>query len=294
VYGVIVQYHRLVLIIAFATIFPYLYLRPSLENYGYAKFFQQIAFICFLSIIGENPSGEVMEWRAADIALGCLVGVLVALVVFPTWAYPHWQKAQHRAWQDLQTWFEAILAEYQSDGFDRHRLQQLSRTTQSSVFKLDDILFTRQQELWINRRDYRHQTVLVQVQARVLKSYERLYQILLYLMQVAEHSKAAGQARILPPVSREMVQQIQAAFAEISTTIGTRHPSQIPPFSRYQVTDRLQTAPKSIHPDTFNLDECNVPLQLNQVADAIAEFTASRNELLAKLIPVRPLPSHDF
>jgi uncharacterized membrane protein YccC len=122
VYGVIVQYHRLVLIIAFATIFPYLYLRPSMENYGYAKFFQQIALICFLSIIGENPSAGVMEWRAADIAIGCVVGVFVALVVFPTWAYPRWKKAQQTAWQDLQTWFEAIVAEYQSHGFDQHRL----------------------------------------------------------------------------------------------------------------------------------------------------------------------------
>ncbi|MFM7190491.1 MAG: FUSC family protein, partial [Microcystaceae cyanobacterium] len=75
------QYHSVVLVLAFLTIFPYLYLRPSLNHYGYAKFFQQIAVICFLVLIGERANLELIEWRIGNIILGCVIGQGVSLFV---------------------------------------------------------------------------------------------------------------------------------------------------------------------------------------------------------------------
>ncbi|WP_216454931.1 FUSC family protein, partial [Arcanobacterium phocae] len=115
IYALIRQHHALIFFTAFLTIFPYVYLLSALDNYGYAYFFLQVAYVCFLAAVGKPLLVDLIEWRAIEIGLGCMVGIVVALFVLPTSDRPRLQKGQLTAWNEMRVWFTDIVAAYRSE-----------------------------------------------------------------------------------------------------------------------------------------------------------------------------------
>lgn len=54
IYALLRQHHTLIVVAAFLTIFPYAYFLTALNNYGYAYFFLQVAYVCFLGQSAKN------------------------------------------------------------------------------------------------------------------------------------------------------------------------------------------------------------------------------------------------
>ncbi len=279
-YALIRHHHHLILMTAFLTIFPYLYLRPSIGNYGYAKFFQQFAFICFLAVINQHPSAELMEWRAINIAIGCILGIAVAIVVLPNWAQPDWRQGQLKAWTDLYVWFRAILSADQSAADDRQHLEHLSRTAQSSVFQLNEYLESRQQELLIKPKEGSRRTALMQSHTKLIQAYRQIYQSLLYLSTIAEGANPVNKSTDLPIQKKAVIQQLIAAFEQIGDAIGTRSPLQLPIMNRIDVNPHVRENTA----ENLTGDERNVLLQLNRVWQAIVHYSEVRNQFLSLLI----------
>jgi uncharacterized membrane protein YgaE (UPF0421/DUF939 family) len=276
-YALIRQHHSLIFITAFLTVFPYLYLRPSLGNYGYAKFFQQFAFICFLGAISKQPSVELMEWRAIDIAIGCILGIAVAIFVLPNWAQFGWRQSQLAAWNDLHLWFKAILSTYQSPRGDRQHLEQLNRKAQSSVFQLDEYLASRQQELMIKPKEGYHWVALMQSHAEIIRAYRHIYTSLLYFSTMIDDSNSVNPSTNLSTKTKEVIQQLTGLFEQTGATIGTRSPLQIPQIPLINSTDG------TLANRTENPNELHICLQLNQIWEALAHYIEARNQFLSLL-----------
>lgn len=281
-YALIRQHHSLIFITAFLTVFPYLYLRPSLGNYGYAKFFQQFAFICFLGAISKQPSVELMEWRAIDIAIGCILGIAVAIFVFPNWAQFGWRQSQLAAWNDLHIWFKALLVTYQSPPGDRQHLEQLNRKAQSRVFQLDDYLASRQQELMIKPKEGYHWAALVQSHAEIIRAYRHIYASLLYFSTIIDYSNSDCSNSVnlstdLSIKTKDVIQQLTGLFEQIGATIGTRSPLQMPQIPLIGSTDGISVN------KVENLNDLNISLQLNQIWEALAHYIEARNQFLSLL-----------
>lgn len=278
-YLLIRHHHSLIFITAFLTIFPYLYLRPSIGNYGYAKFFQQFAFICFLGALNQQASAELIEWRTINIAIGCILGIAIAIFVLPNWAQPGWRQGQFKAWTDLHVWFEAILSAYQSASVDRQQLKYLNRNAQSSVFKLDQHLASRQQELMIKPKEGCRWAALVQSHAEIIQAYRRLYQSILYFSAIVQGLTPDNRSTELSKETEEVIQQLTIAFDQIGAAIGTRSPLQISLINRvYPISDIPDNREKNLP-----TNEQNVLLQINLVWEAIAHYSEIRNQFLSRL-----------
>jgi uncharacterized membrane protein YgaE (UPF0421/DUF939 family) len=278
-YGLIRQHHSLIFITAFLTIFPYLYLRPSVGNYGYAKFFQQFAFICFLGTISQQPSAELMQWRAIDIAIGCILGITVAIFVLPNWAQPRWKRDQLEAWTNLHIWFKAIVCACQSPAGNCQHLTQLSRDTQNRVFQLEEHLVSRQHELMIQPKEGYHWAALMRSQGEIVQAYRRIYQSLLYLGTLVQSAKPANLSIQLSAETQEVIRQMSAAFEQMGAAIGTRSPLELPLLHNvYGIADAQENRKEKLIGD-----ELNVFLQLNQVWAAIIHYSEVRNQFLSLL-----------
>ncbi len=278
-YALVWQHHNLIIITAFLTLLPYLYFRPSTENYGYAKFFQQFAFICFLSTISEQPSAELMKWRAVDIAIGCIVGIVTAIFVLPNSAQSRWRQGQVNAWNDLKTWFKAIASNDSTASIGQQR-QQLSSKAQSSVFQLSEYLASRQQELLIQPKERHRWKEVVQCHNELIQAYRRIYQSMLYLDIVAQQGSLTHASVTCSTAVREIVQQLTTAFEQMSATIGTRSPLHIPTFSSaHSIVDTQANLINNLA-----VDELNIFLQLTSVLEAIVHFNEIRNQFLSLVV----------
>jgi uncharacterized membrane protein YccC len=265
-YALIFRHHTLLFVTAFITVFPYLYLRPSLSNYGYAKFFQQFAFICFLGSLRQTPSVGLLEWRAIDIAIGCVIGLTVALTVLPTWARPQWRQGLINAWEDFQQYFQAIAAEYQSPRFDDQSIQKLSRETQKSVYELNKHLEGRKHESIMSDDSLSQRLAVIQANITI-------YETLLYLSNLAFQSKREQRSRILPSDAQTFIGQITAAFEVMQEFIGTRFSPQLPIFSsRYRLPASISRRSESV-----NQPQVNFLLALNQLCEAIEQYGEIRH-----------------
>ncbi|WP_162183029.1 FUSC family protein [Neosynechococcus sphagnicola] len=264
-YALIFRHHTLMFVAAFITIFPYLYLRPSLSNYGYAKFFQQFAYICFLGSLRQGASVALMEWRAIDIAIGCSIGLAVTLLVLPNWSSSNWKQGLIKTWTDFQHFFQAIVTEYQSPELDPQAIQKLSQQTQKSVYKLDTHLEGRKHET-LMRGDSLSQRLAV------IQADRKIYEALLYLSYLAAESKQPQQPEILPPDAQTVIEQITAAFIEMQQFIGTRFSPQLPLVAnRCRLPISGENGGVSVNRPQFNF-----LLALNQLCEEIEQFGETR------------------
>lgn len=271
-YALTFRYHTLLFVVAFITVFPYLYLRPSLSSYGYAKFFQQFAFICFLGSLEQTPSVGLLEWRAIDIAIGCTIGLAVALLVLPTWARPQWKQGLIKSLEDFQQFFQTIVADYQppqiddqNDQINHQSIQKLSRETQKSVYALDRYL-----------EDRKHESIMsadsLSQRLTVIQANKTIYETLLFLSDLAAQPKRQGQPKNLPPDAQILIEQIASAFEVMQKFIGTRFSPQLPLISsRYRL-------PASTDGENEFVNQPNVSflLGLNQLCDAIEQYNELR------------------
>ena len=207
------QYHSVVLALAFLTIFPYLYLRPSLNHYGYAKFFQQIAVICFLVLIGERANLELIEWRIGNIVLGCVIGQGVSLFVFPRWSKDRWKTALMQALTDCQTLFQAIAQAEQSGHWETDSLATLSYQAGCSVYQMDYSLESRQQELKLKGEPINLRWQLIQVN-RVL------YEAILYWGFTVKTALIRENTPALTADEIQLIDHIDQAFTLLQNSIG--------------------------------------------------------------------------
>ena len=247
--AIVFQNHTLVLVLAFLTIFPYLYLRPSLNHYGYAKFFQQIAVICFLVLIGEPANPELIEWRMGNVVLGCVIGQGVSLLIFPHWSRDSWKKTLIQALADCQALFQAIAQANRSFSWDTDQLATLSYQACCSVYQMDSRLESRQQELKLKGEQIRHRWDLITVN-RVL------YEAILYWgFTVKMELSASHSPPSLTPEKIELMANIDQALTLLQNAVG------------FQITFEKPLIPEG----TKSLS----PLQ--QIAEAIAAYARVKN-----------------
>lgn len=274
IYALLRQHHILMVLTGFLTIFPYAYLLTALNNYGYAYFFLQVAYVCFLGSIGKEPSVELIAWRAASIAIGCTLGIAVALFVLPTSARPRLQKGQLKAWTDLHHWFEAIVAAYSSSQVDPQHLEELSRSAQRSVFGLDKHLASRKHELFGKLKPGYSWTALQDKDTEFIQAYRPIYESLLYLNQGVQASDPAQRPTKLSRATQDRIHDLETTFEQVAHAISTHSLLQLPPISRVDVNHLSAN---------LTLDELNINVQLQALYQVIAIYSKVRNEFLSLL-----------
>lgn len=244
--AVVFHHHSFVVVLAFLSIFPYLYLRPSLNNYGYAKFFEQIAVISFVVLIGEQATPEFMEWRIGNIILGCVIGQGVSFFVFPHWSRDSWKNALVKALADCQTLFQATAQAEQSIHWDTERLSKLSYQACCSVYQMASRLESRQQELKLKGEQINHRWDLINVN-RVL------YEAILYWGFTVKTDLSTSN----PPAPGEaqLITNIDQALTLLQNNVG------------FQVVFDQSLIPE--------MPESLSPLQ--KIAEAIADYAIVKN-----------------
>jgi uncharacterized membrane protein YccC len=269
IYALIRPDRVLIFITAFLTIFPYVYLLSALDNYGFAYFFLQVAYVCFLAAIGKPLSVELIEWRAIEIAIGCALGIVVSLLILPTSARPSLQKGQLKAWNEMHRWFRAIVSLYRSPTDENHRnLEPLSVAAARSVFALEKELASRKHELIGQLKQGLNPADLRRKDSEFIQAYQPIYRALLFLEAIAKD---------LPPIEKlsipieETVQGIDRIFAEINGAIGTHSLYLIAPMEDSSIA--LENNP----------DELNFFRQLNLLYRAIVDYSDRRNQFLSSL-----------
>ncbi len=253
IYAVIGQYHTLILIAAFLTIFPYAYLVTALNNYHFAFFFLQVAYVCFLAAVGKHPSAGLIEWRAVSIMIGIALGLVVALFVFPTSARPRLQKSQMQAWTAMHHWFDAIVAACQSPTPDRQHLQQLGRTAQRHVLRLEDQLASRKHELIGKPKPGFSWAALRQKDTEFIQAYRPIYQSLLYLNQIIQNSAPADRSTDLSTQTQELIHQLTLAFEQMGQAISKHSLLQLPASSIDSNLPAQDNQEKNLSPNELNL-----------------------------------------
>jgi uncharacterized membrane protein YccC len=285
IYALLRQHPVLIFIAAFLTIFPYVYLVTALNNYRYAFFFLQVAYVCFLASIGKHPSAELIEWRAMSIAIGISLGILVALFVLPTSARPQLQRGQVKAWTALHHWFEAIISAYSSAKVNHPHLEKLGYTAQQRVFSLDEHLASRKHELIGKAKVGYNWSVLQQKDTEFIQSYRPIYRSLLYLNATIQSLDSYPETLLVPIQLR--IQHLEATFEQLNQAIRTHAQVQLPPI--HHLNDPFK--PPENSEVSLTLDEENVLQQMDQLYGAIAAFNATRNGFLSLL---RDTPPPEF
>lgn len=226
----------------------------------------------FSGAIGKEPSAELITWRATAIAIGCTLGIAVALLVLPTSARPQLQKGQLKAWTDLHHWFDAIVAAYTSSNIDQHHLEQLSRSAQRSVFRLDEHLASRKHELFGKLKLGYRWAELQDKDTEFIQAYRPIYQSLLYLSQLIQYSNLSQRPVQLSSETQAIIHHLKLIFEQGAEAISTHTLFQVPP---------------TISPDadsqTLPLEELNIKLHLQAVYDSVATYSKVRNEFLSLL-----------
>lgn len=267
-YGLAFNHPKLIFVTAFLTIFPYLYLRPSLANYSYAKFFQQIAFVCFLSTLGAHPTTELLEWRAINIAIGCGIAIMAALLILPNRSRPQWKQGLLKAWGDCANFFRAIVNEYQSLDFDHHRIQELNRQTQQSVFMLGQHLEGRKHESLMS-------TVSLAERLALIQANQQIYETLLYLSYITPQIKLPDQPGTLSRDTQSLIQKITAVFEMMPNFIGTRFSAPLPLLDCF--ANPQQPERSTLDEQDRNWIEQSFLLLLNQLCDAMNHYGEVRH-----------------
>jgi hypothetical protein len=283
IYALLRQHPVLIFVAAFLTIFPYVYLVTALNNYRYAFFFLQVAYVCFLASIGKHPSTELIEWRAVSISIGISLGILVALFVLPTSARPQLQRGQVKAWSALHQWFEAIVSAYPFSKIDPQHLAQLGYAAQGNVFRLDEHLASRKHELIGKAKVGYNWSVLQQKDTEFIQSYRPIYRSLLYLNGTVQSLEPAP-SRALPVPIKMRIQHLEATFEQLGQAIRSHAQVQLLPISSLDSQVQNWEGDQGF----LSLDEENVLQQLDQLYGAIASFNATRNEFLSLLRDTPP------
>jgi uncharacterized membrane protein YccC len=269
IYVLIRPYRILIFLTAFLTVFPYVYLLSALDNYGFAYFFLQVAYVCFLAAIGKPLSVELIQWRAVSIAIGCALGIAVALFIFPTSARPRLQKGQLRAWNEMHRWFTAIVSAYRfPTSENRRKLAPLSAAAARSVFALEKHLATRKHELIGQLKQGFNPAALRREDTEFIEAYPSIYRSLLYLEAIVKDLPPVGEPS---KATEEIIRQIDRIFADIDGAIGSHALYSIAPRPRLPIG--LENHP----------EELNFFLQIQSLYWAIAAYSERRNRFLSLL-----------